>query len=479
MDKIHVLGYQLGVTPSGIISEFGDHVILFDFGCGFDKGENAAPDGLMKPDMTHPLLFTKDLKVVISHGHFDHYGALMDLFKLRKSQGLETVVYMTRPTAALLLNAYGDPIDIARRKGEIPPFSEEDLMELGHSVIMIDRPGWHDMGLNFRSHWDPNGHIRGSARVTFETTRNGFRRRITFTGDESFHDTPTVLGGSMYIADDGVTDVLVTEATNGARVRANVLQEMLRLSMFASEVTARRGILLVLAFKVARAQDMVRRFIELGFSVGLDGGAKRIAELYADEEEGCWSGLDVPFDYEGLKNPSDSSYPRVVEIRGKTRQFHLDSRTPSVIVTPSGMGQGLAAGYLEQLLSDARNGVALVGYAAEKTNSRIVQDAMGKPKGTVVTLEVDRPVGGGNGSKSMAWETVLVDVPVHADIGKFDFSSHAGGDELAKSVVVSQAQKVIAVHCEESGFIGLRDRMRQHPNAPELVLGKHGSVIEI
>ncbi len=478
MGRIHVLGYQLGVTPSAVLSE--DDNVLFDFGCGFDKGEDAASDGLMKPDMTHPLLFAKDLKVIISHGHFDHYGALMDLFKMRKAFGLETVIYMTRPTAALILNAYGDPIDIAKRNGEIPPFSEEDLAELGRSVIIIGRPGWQDLGLNLRSYWDPIGHIRGAARVTLETKVNGFRRLLTYSGDELFSDTPTVLGGSMHIAEDGVTDILITEATNGARVRANVLQEMSRLYMFASEVVARGGILLVPAFKIARAQDMVRRFVELGFTVGLDGGAKAISELYANEEETCWSGLDVPFNYEGLKNPLNSSHPRVIEIRGKTRRFCLESRTPGIIVTTSGMGHGLAAEYFEQLLPDSRNGVAQVGYAAEKTNSRAVQEVMGKPKGTPVTLEIEQRVGGEDAKgKPMAWEKVWVDVPVRADIEKFDFTSHAGGDETAQSVIASGAGLAIAVHCEESGFIGLRDRIAEHPNAPELVWGKHGSVIEI
>lgn len=477
-DRIHVQGYQLGVTPSGLFVEFGGYPILLDPGCGFDKSEESV-DGLVKPDLTHPLALAKNLKVVVSHGHFDHYGALMDLFLMRRTHGLATEIYMTKPTAHLISDAYGDAINIAERKGENPPFSPEALDELCDSFLTIAEPGWHNFGLNAEAYWDPIGHIRGAARITFETKVNGSRKRLTYTGDESFHDSPTVLGGSMHIADDGKTDILITEATNGARIRANVLSEMSRLRAFASEVVARRGILLVLAFKVARAQDMARRFVELGFNVGLDGGAKKISELYADPEMGCWSGLDTPFDYEVLKNPPNSSYPRIVEIRGKTRQSFLDSRTLQVIVTPSGMGHGLAAGYLEKLLSDPRNGVALVGFAAEKTNSRAIQDAMPQPKGTLVTLEVERPVGGNAGGKPLAFETVSVQVPVHADIEKYDFTSHAGGDEVAQSVIVSGAQKVVAVHCEESGYLGLRDRMRGYPNAPELVWGKHSEVIEI
>lgn len=115
--------FQLGEHGLGMLIETGDDKILFDTGQSNVFINNARFLGV---DLT------KINKVVLSHGHFDHTGGLLELLKISKSFEL-----FAHP------DIFYPPKYVRRKGNEIyigPPFKKEQLEKEGIKVNLSKEP---------------------------------------------------------------------------------------------------------------------------------------------------------------------------------------------------------------------------------------------------------------------------------------------------------------------------------------------------
>jgi putative mRNA 3-end processing factor len=93
-----------------------------------------------------------------------------------------------------------------------------------------------------------------------------------------------------------------------------------------------------------------------------------------------------------------------------------------VIVTTSGMlDGGPVLRYLERIREDPKSAILLTGYQVEGTNGRRLMD-----EGTI--------------------DLYGVAVDIRCEWQKFDFSAHAGHDELVRFVEACDPQRVVLMH---------------------------------
>ena len=134
----------------------------------------------------------------------------------------------------------------------------------------------------------------------------------------------------------------------------------------------------------------------------------------------------------------------------------------------------LEAGYSQFFFSvwaeKEKNAILIPGYQAEETYGRAL---ISIKRGDL--LSITSPITGES-----------ADVTVRAEVKQYKISGHADGKQLADWVGNMGAhsspklEKVILVHGDETGQIGLRDKLNALPNRPnEIIAGTNGKTIAL
>ncbi len=174
----------------------------------------------------------------------------------------------------------------------------------------------------------------------------------------------------------------------------------------------RGGIALVPSFAVGRTQDIILTLAKARYEVWLDGMGKKVNTIYVNHPEYIRS---------AKKLRQAMNHVKVVD-GPRTRQLALQG---DVIVCTSGMlDGGPVLGYLDAIREDPRCAILLTGYQVEGTNGRKLVDT---------------------GSIDMYG----VNVDIQIEWQKFDFSAHAGHDELVRFVEACDPRKVVLMHGDQ------------------------------
>jgi putative mRNA 3-end processing factor len=187
---------------------------------------------------------------------------------------------------------------------------------------------------------------------------------------------------------------------------------------FAEDVRHRGGILLVAAFAVGRAQEIAMVLQGRGFNVWLDGMARAVAKVYAQHPK-------------YLNDPSRymRALGEVKDVRNH-RGRGVALQEADVIITTGGMMDGgPILYYLDHIRNDPKSAVAITGYQAHGTNGRKLME----------TGEVDfdlRDAG------------KLVH-KVHCEVRAFDFSAHAGHQDLVDFARQTGAEEIVLFHGDQ------------------------------
>ena len=372
MPTLRFLGACGTVTGSKFLLESGSHRVLLD--CGVFQGSSE----LKQKNWSAPSFDPSSLDaVVLTHAHIDHTGYLPRLAK----EGFSGPVYVTPPTAGLLGYLWPDAAHLHEEDAQyanlkqysshrpaLPFFDADDAraaLGLLRQVPFHERaeaaPG---IAFTFRR----VGHILGAAFVTVEADS----RRIVFSGDVGQRNVPILKDPETPES----ADYLLLESTYGDRLHPDASPRG-ELGRVVAETVARRGVLLIPAFAVGRAQDVLyhlrslqrERTIPGDLPIYLDSPmAVSAVDLY------CGALAEHDLEMEKLRNEAlcPIEGPSVHLIRDRDESIALNARRgPMVIVSASGMlSGGRVLHHLKQRLPDPATTLLFVGFQAAGTLGR-------------------------------------------------------------------------------------------------------------
>jgi metallo-beta-lactamase family protein len=366
------------VTGSRHHLTWGGHTWLFD--CGLYQGHRDDADRVNRAFAFEPPGLDG---VVLSHAHLDHAGNLPTLVK----SGFGGRIHVTPASgeiSGLLLadSAFLMERDLEhlRKHGRAPArtalFTTADVQQ---TVTRFEPHVYHapwELAPNATVTYYDAGHILGSALTTFEFASNGRRHRLGMSGDLGRPNRRILRDPEVH---PGV-DTLVLESTYGDRTHTPPDETERTLTEIVRRTVARGGRVIVPAFALGRAQEMVATFYDLcrrgaigEVPVYVDSPlARQIAgvfgdhpELFDDETRRRFEKSGAPLDYGRLRYVGGADESRALN----------DVREPIVVIAASGMCEGgRILHHLRHGLGNPRNTVLFVGFQAEGTLGRRLRD---------------------------------------------------------------------------------------------------------
>lgn len=415
-------------------------------GSGSGSGGSAS-----QPAIEFPLDHVRAL--VVTHTHIDHVGRIPYLL----IAGFRGPIYCTRATALLLPIVIEDALRLGLTRDTKLIAS---VLELLRSLLVpIDYDVWVELGsvlpsegLGVKLRFRQAGHILGSAYTEFEWLYGkeaGFR--IVFSGDLGCRDTPLLPDPEPLER----ADILYLESTYGDRLHESRSDRSSRLRTVIERCVADGGAVLIPAFSIGRTQELLYEIEDIiathgdfwpSITVILDSPmASAFTELYQELSD-LWDAEALARSASG-RNPLDFARLHVVASHAEHERvvnFLRSSGEPCIVIAASGMcAGGRMQNYLQALLPDPRTDVVFVGYQAEGTPGRAIQEY--GPRGGYVELDGSR---------------ITIRAGVHTLGG---YSAHADQRELLDFVLnAAYVGRVRLIHGTPAAQQALTTLLRKH-----------------
>ena len=408
---LHFLGGADEIGASCTWAEIDGHRILVDAGIRMGAPQGANLPNFSVLDDVGPLE-----EVLLTHAHTDHSGALPVL-----GSGLPAGVPIrcTEPTRAITRVLLADALKImdsrGEKDGELPLYPPEAvdacLARMSPVPFLSSVP---ICGGALHATWIPAGHILGAACVYIE----GKGESLLISGDISVSHQLTVPG---MVVPQCRPDVVVMESTYGNRQHADRKQQEAALVHRVAEAVEAGGKVLVPAFAVGRAQEVLlilsgamRRNEISPFPIYVDGMVRSVNAIYAGFPEAL-----APALRRRLERGEDPFYGDHVSAvaRPADREAVL-SGPPCCVVASSGMlVGGASSAYAQRLASGPENLIAITGYQDEESPGRALLDLAREREASQRVLTL-------NGQR----------LQVACQVETYSLSAHADSGELAALV---------------------------------------------
>lgn len=430
--QLSFLGAFAGVTGSKSLLEWQGQRFLVD--CGLFQGPSAVRQGNWQP---FPIEASSVNAVFLTHAHLDHVGYLPRLY----SYGFRGPIYCSEGTLDLariiLMDSahleeetarYAQENRYSNHEDPRPLFTIEDAEAVLKLFKPIPRYEWHEVAKGLSIRLLRAGHIIGASMVELSFSEGQRKKIITFSGDIG-HDRSLILREPDKL---DVSDVLILESTYGNRLHDRK-DPCETLAFFLNKVIGRKGVAVIPAFAVGRSQELLymislleKKGIIPSVPVVVDSPmSEKALSIYfshsEDQPQGGRFGKSredfLPKGFETSTTADDSMLATMMD-------------GPAIVISASGMlSGGRILHHLKKRLPDAGNMVIFVGYQADGSKGRFLQDN----SATLKTLRIHHQ------EVEIAAEIVTIE----------NLSAHADYEEML-------------------------DWLRKTPQMPEQVLINHG-----
>ena len=271
-----------------------------------------------------------------SHAHNDHIASF-PLLENRIFKNNESKIYMSPHTCDLAPIVFYNTLklnpdfyeNVYNGIGVIDSLNRRSALPLGESVLRD----------KIRIFTGYAGHIPGAAHFTVETPSG---KKCLDTGDMSFADQGCLLGSEFPydIPDEWLPEYLIgLDLTNAEQYKdadknsniemdyKNKIEELIRL---VQESLKKEKTVIIAALQINKAQNVIVELVNNGFIPYIDGSIDKVSKVFIKNR--FWS--------ERLKDVSEQ-LTKVKKISSPDKRNELIfDKTPKVIVTTSGMGNG-------------------------------------------------------------------------------------------------------------------------------------------
>lgn len=370
------------VTGSMHILKTGQAQVLLD--CGLFEGSRRLA---YERNQAQPKLGVEADVLLLSHAHIDHSGNIPTLVKAGFQGNIWTTA-ATRDLCAAMLRDAGhiQEEDAAylnkkhQRRGEPPLrplYTSKDADAAMRYFVSInyDRPFPVAPGIEVT--FLDAGHILGSALLYLEIHDGERTLRLGYTGDLGRH-------GQRILRDPELVrglDYLVMESTYGARSHEAIDQAQATLRRVVAETYRRGGKVIIPAFAVGRTQQVVYDLYLLSkekslprLPIYVDSPlAVDATEIFRLHPE-CYDEEMLALLEESRFGPLGFSQVKYIRSVDESKELNF-LREPAIIISASGMAEaGRILHHLKNNIEDERNTILIVGYQAENTLGRRLQD---------------------------------------------------------------------------------------------------------
>ncbi|HLV09155.1 MAG TPA: MBL fold metallo-hydrolase [Halanaerobiales bacterium] len=416
--KISFCGGAREVGASCYLLKLDDTNILLDCGIRMKSSDNLPDFSLIQQEGGVDT-------IIISHAHLDHSGALPVIS--REYPGAR--IYMTHASKSLIQVLLYDSLKIMEREeADIPIYAEKHVREMLDRVICYS-PQYEFKALpekNIQVSFYNAGHIAGAALIYIK----GQEGTLLYTGDYSASDQQTVNGCSVPRLRP---DVMITESTYGDKLHSSRKIEEKRLVDTVKEVINREGKILIPAFALGRAQEIIlllKKAInkkELPeFKVYVDGMVRAVNRIYRLNPNYLKSNLA-----RRVFRENDIFYDdNIIEVKDhEMRERIIEEEEPMAIISSSGMLKGgPSCFYAEKLIGEEKNFVAITGYQDEETpGSDVLELLESDEEEREIVLNNERLI-------------------VNCELGKYGLSAHVDKGELLGLTHRVTPRKIFLVH---------------------------------
>jgi Cft2 family RNA processing exonuclease len=436
--KLTFLGGADEVGASCTLIEIAGKRLLVDAGIRISPKTSRGIQNSQLPDL-QPISAIGGIDyLLVTHAHTDHTGAL----PLVVGHYPHIPVIMTRPTEMLVRILQKDAQRIMQgnydEEGELPLFDEVAVERLLNTTQIIEFNQSLKLGEDLQITYYVSGHIAGAGMIVIESSDG----TLVMSGDVSKSPQRTVEAVQVPKIK---ADALVLESTYGGRMHANREAEERRLIETLIQVTERGGKVLIPAFALGRAQEVLQIILayrdRMTAPVYVDGMVRSVCEGYSvfrdllPRQTVRAAGDESLFFRQGIQ-------------RVKTTQQRNDiamSSTPCVIVASSGMLTGGASQvYAKTIAPNPLDAILLTGYQDEESPGKALQKLMKDRENDIPTFRLGKDT-----------------VAVQCQLNTYSLSAHADEDELVSIAQAFQAGEVMLVHGDAAARHSLATALRQ------------------
>lgn len=331
----------------------------------------------------------------LTHCHLDHCGMVPAVCG---RDGCE--LFTTPLTAEISEIMMYDSLKIAKAEGYPEPYTDTDVDKTMRCVAPLTFGDEIELG-NIEVAVHSAGHVPGAAMFEFSCDNS-----TLYTGDLHTADQGLVLGAKPVKCTN-----LFIEGTYGGRNHPDRKSTVDSFIAKIEEVIDRGGTVIIPCFAVGRTQEIMILLKDLGYEMWVDGMGRSVTRLF----------LDYP---EYLRDPKALKSARRAFMEVRNSGMRRRASKGKIIVTTGGMlDGGPVLGYIRDHRNDPKSAILLVGYQAEDTNGRMLLE----DRHMVIDDET---------------------VKIECEVQKYDFSAHAGHDEIIDFIEGCDPDNVIIMHSE-------------------------------